>query len=80
MEQQNFNDYRVLRINEVPRIEVYTVPSTEPPTGIGEPPTAISAPCLANAIFAATGVRVRSLPISRASLAESASSLEQVVT
>ncbi|MBS0393050.1 MAG: xanthine dehydrogenase family protein molybdopterin-binding subunit [Proteobacteria bacterium] len=80
VEQQNFNDYRVLRIGEVPRIDVHAVPSREPPTGIGEPPAAIAAPCLANAIFAATGVRVRRLPIARTMLAASPSSLNQVVT
>ena len=80
VEQHNFHDYRVLRHSEVPRIEVYTVPSTEPPTGIGEPPTAIAAPCLANAVFAATGVRVRDLPIARTSLAAGGAALDQVVT
>lgn len=80
IQQKNFNDYRVLRLNEVPPIEVYMVASTEVPTGIGEPPTAIAAPCLANAVFAATGVRVRSLPIARTSLAASAAALDQVVT
>lgn len=70
VEQRNFHDYRVMRIDEAPRIEVHLVPSTEPPTGIGEPPTAIAAPCLANAVFAATGVRVRRLPIVRSSLVE----------
>jgi isoquinoline 1-oxidoreductase beta subunit len=80
VEQQNFNDYRVMRLNEVPKIDVYMVPSTELPTGIGEPPTAIAAPCLANAVFAATGIRVRDLPIARTSLAAGASALDQVVT
>jgi len=80
VEQHNFNDYRVLRMNEVPPIDVFIVPSTEQPTGIGEPPCSIAAPCLANAVFAATGIRVRSLPISRTSLAQNPSSLEQVVS
>lgn len=80
VQQGNFNDYRVLRLDEVPHIEVHAVPSTEVPTGIGEPPASIAAPCLANAIFAATGVRVRELPIARTSLAASAAALDQVVT
>lgn len=79
VQQRNFNDYRVLRINEVPSIEVHIVPSNEDPTGIGEPPTAIAAPCLANAVFAATGIRVRQLPMSRAQLATSPAALDQVV-
>jgi len=79
VEQQNFHDYRVLRHHEVPKIETYTVSSTEAPTGIGEPGTAIAAPCLANAIFAATGTRVRQLPILNTSLAADASALDQVV-
>jgi isoquinoline 1-oxidoreductase beta subunit len=62
-EQSNFNDYRVLRINEMPAIEVYLVPSTEAPGGIGEPGTVGVAPALTNAIFAATGKRIRKLPI-----------------
>jgi CO/xanthine dehydrogenase Mo-binding subunit len=79
VEQSNFHDYRVLRLNETPPIEGYTVPSTEPPTGIGEPPTAISAPALANAVYAATGVRVRTLPIVRATLATGSAAHHQVV-
>ncbi len=79
IQQKNFNDYRVLRMNEIPTIDVYMVPSSEDPTGIGEPPTAIAAPCLANAVFAATGVRVRSLPLARTALATSAAALDQVV-
>jgi CO/xanthine dehydrogenase Mo-binding subunit len=79
VEQSNFHDYRVLRLNETPPIEGYTVRSTEPPTGIGEPPTAISAPALANAVYAATGVRVRTLPIVRATLATGSAAHHQVV-
>ena len=63
VEQNNFNDYRVLRINEAPQIEVYLVKSTEPPGGIGEPGTIGIAPAMANAIFAVTGKRIRKLPI-----------------
>ena len=63
VEQNNFNDYRVLRINESPVIEVHLVKSTEAPGGIGEPGTIGIAPAIANAVFAATGKRVRKLPI-----------------
>jgi isoquinoline 1-oxidoreductase beta subunit len=63
VEQHNFNDYRVLRINEAPLIEVHLVKSTEAPGGIGEPGTVGIAPALANAVFAATGKRIRKLPI-----------------
>ncbi len=63
VEQSNFNDYRVLRINETPLIEVYLIKSGEAPGGIGEPGTIGIAPALTNAIFAATGERVRKLPI-----------------
>jgi isoquinoline 1-oxidoreductase beta subunit len=62
VEQGNFNDYRVLRINEMPRVEVHIVPSSVPPTGVGEPGVAPIGPAVANAIFAATGKRVRTLP------------------
>ncbi len=79
IEQSNFHDYRVLRLNETPTIEGYMVPSTASPTGIGEPPTAIAPPALANAVFAATGVRVRRLPIAHATLAVAASASKQVV-
>jgi len=61
--QSNFHDYQVLRMNEVPDIEVYLVPSTEYPTGLGEPGTTTIAPALSNAIFAATGARVRHVPL-----------------
>jgi isoquinoline 1-oxidoreductase subunit beta len=63
VEQSNFNDYRVLRINETPAIDVHLVPSREAPGGIGEPGTAVTAPALANAVFAATGKRIRKLPL-----------------
>jgi len=63
--QSNFNDYRVLRMNEMPKVEVYIVPSAEPPTGVGEPGVAPLGPALANAIFAATGKRAHELPFSR---------------
>ena len=63
VEQHNFNDYRVLRINEAPVIEVHLVNNTEAPGGIGEPGTVGIAPAMANAIFALTGKRIRKLPI-----------------
>src|SRR5580658_9674997 len=66
VEQDNFNNYRVLRINEMPKVEVHVVPSHEPPTGVGEPGVAPLGPALANAIFAATGKRIHVLPFSRA--------------
>jgi isoquinoline 1-oxidoreductase subunit beta len=63
VEQTNFGDYRVLRINETPRIDVDLVKSSEAPGGIGEPGTSCVMPALTNAIFAATGKRIRRLPI-----------------
>jgi len=63
VEQTNFGDYRVLRINESPRINVDLVKSGDPPGGIGEPGTSCVMPALTNAIFAATGKRIRRLPI-----------------
>jgi isoquinoline 1-oxidoreductase beta subunit len=68
VEQGNFNDYRMLRINEAPAIEVYLVKSGEAPGGIGEPGTSALAPALTNAIFAATGTRIRKLPVNRVEL------------
>jgi isoquinoline 1-oxidoreductase beta subunit len=64
VEQSNFHEYAPIRINEMPNVEVYIVPSTEKPTGIGEPGVPPVAPAVANAIAAATGKRVRNLPIS----------------
>ncbi len=61
--QGNFDDYAPVRINEAPVIEAYIVPSSEAPTGIGEPPVPPLAPALCNAIYAATKKRIRSLPI-----------------
>jgi isoquinoline 1-oxidoreductase beta subunit len=66
VEQSNFHDYMPLRINEMPAIEVHIVPSTEKPTGVGEPATPVIAPAVANAIAAATGKRLRVLPLSLA--------------
>ncbi len=66
VEQSNFHDYRVLRMNETPPIEVHLVRNLESPGGIGEPGTAATAPALANALFAATGKRIRQLPLQKA--------------
>jgi isoquinoline 1-oxidoreductase beta subunit len=66
--QTNFNDYPMLALLEMPKVESYIVPSTAAPGGVGEPGTGPIAPSLANAIYAATGTRVRSLPLSRNSL------------
>jgi isoquinoline 1-oxidoreductase beta subunit len=63
VEQGNFNDYPVLRMSEMPKVEVHILPSTEKPGGIGEPGTPPIAPAVVNAIYAATGKRLRSLPI-----------------
>jgi len=63
VEQSNFHDYAPLRMNEMPRVEVHIVPSNAKPTGVGEPGTPVIAPAVANALFAATGKRVRTLPI-----------------
>jgi len=61
--QRHFNDYPVVRHSEMPKIEVYLVPSFEEPGGIGEPSTALAAGSLVNAIYAATGKRVYKLPV-----------------
>jgi isoquinoline 1-oxidoreductase beta subunit len=63
VQQTNFDSYRSLRIDEMPEIEVHIVPSTEAPTGVGEPGVPPLAPALANALFAATGKRIYRLPI-----------------
>ena len=63
VEQSNFHDYQMPRIGETPKIEVHVVMSKEEPTGIGEPGLPVVAPAMCNAIFAATGKRLRSLPI-----------------
>jgi isoquinoline 1-oxidoreductase subunit beta len=63
VDQTNFHQYQVLRINEMPKtVEIYIVPSVNPPTGVGEPGTPPIAPAVANAVRAATGIRLRSLP------------------
>jgi isoquinoline 1-oxidoreductase subunit beta len=70
IEQSNFNDYQMARMKDAPRETfVHIVPSEAPPAGIGEPGLPPFAPALCNAIFAATGKRIRELPLSRAGLA-----------
>jgi CO/xanthine dehydrogenase Mo-binding subunit len=61
--QSNFHDYRTLRIHEMPRVELHIVPSAEPPLGVGETALPPVAPAVVNAIFAATGKRIRRLPV-----------------
>jgi isoquinoline 1-oxidoreductase beta subunit len=61
--QDNFNDYPMVRINEMPQVEVHIVPSREKSGGVGEPGTPPIAPAVANAVFAATGKRLRTLPL-----------------
>jgi isoquinoline 1-oxidoreductase beta subunit len=65
VKQSNFTDYPMLLMAEMPVVESHIVPSSAPPGGIGEPGTGPIAPALANAIYAATGERVRTLPLSR---------------
>jgi isoquinoline 1-oxidoreductase beta subunit len=72
VEQSNFNDYRMLRINETPPIQVIHVLTDNPPGGIGETGTVTAAPALCNAIFAATGVRLREVPVDRSLLRKGA--------
>jgi isoquinoline 1-oxidoreductase beta subunit len=79
IEQSNFHDYRTLRINETPQVEVHRVHSGQAPGGLGEVGTAIAAPALGNAIFAATGVRLRTLPVDRSLLVQNPAALEGIV-
>ncbi|MEK6756053.1 MAG: xanthine dehydrogenase family protein molybdopterin-binding subunit [Bacteroidota bacterium] len=69
--QGNYDDYRILTIDEMPKVEVHIIPSTESVGGIGEPGLPPVAPALCNAIFAATGKRIRRLPIKPADLKQS---------
>jgi len=66
VEQSNYHDYRILRLPEAPVIATHILPSQADPGGMGEPPCAVMAPALANAVFAATGKRIRNLPIAKA--------------
>jgi isoquinoline 1-oxidoreductase beta subunit len=68
VEQGNFDDYPLLAIDETPQVEVHIIPSTEAPGGIGEPGVPPVAPAVANAVFAVTGARVRTLPMTRANV------------
>jgi len=63
IEQSNFHDYIVLRMNQMPTVEVYIVPSEQQPTGVGEPATPVIAPAVANALAQATGQRLYALPL-----------------
>ena len=69
VEQSNFNDYRMLRIDQMPKIDVHLIKSGEPPGGVGETGTTAGPPALRNAIYAATGVALKRLPIDRELLA-----------
>ena len=69
IEQSNFHDYRVVRIDEMPTIEVHLLNNAEAPGGIGEPPTVVTQPAVANAIFAATGIQLTRMPIDRSLIA-----------
>jgi isoquinoline 1-oxidoreductase beta subunit len=62
VQQSNFHDYRVVRLNEAPAIEVHIIPSSEKPGGAGEPGTPPIAPAVGNAVFRLTNRRLRSLP------------------
>lgn len=68
VEQSNFHNYRVLRMNEAPAVEVHIVQNRELPGGMGEAGTSAIVPAVTNAIFAATGKRLRKLPVDTAAL------------
>jgi isoquinoline 1-oxidoreductase subunit beta len=68
VEQGNFDTYQMLRMNEAPAIEVHIVGNSEPPGGMGECGTSLIVPAVANAIFAATGKRLRKMPVDVAAL------------
>ena len=63
--QSNFHNYKLLRFDEMPEVEVLLIPSDEAPTGVGEPGVPPTTPALTNAIFAVSGVRIRRLPIGK---------------
>ena len=68
VEQANFDTYQILRMNEAPAVEVHIVQNSEPPGGMGEAGTSAIVPAVANAIFAATGKRLRKMPVDPAVL------------
>jgi len=72
VEQSNFDTYQVLRIDEAPAIDVHIVESAEPPGGMGETGTSAIVPAIANAIFAATGKRLRRMPVDNSVLKQPA--------
>jgi isoquinoline 1-oxidoreductase beta subunit len=72
VEQSNFDNYQMLRMNEAPVIEVHIVKSREPPGGMGEAGTSAIVPAIANAIFAATGKRLRKMPVDSSALKQPA--------
>jgi isoquinoline 1-oxidoreductase beta subunit len=65
VQQTNFDTYRIARLAEVPKLNIHVLPSDAAPGGVGEPATALIAPALCNAIYLATGKRLRSLPLAR---------------
>ena len=67
-QQSNFHDYELLRINQAPEVECHFIQSDNSPTGLGEPPFSPATPAIANAIFAATGTRIRTLPFQRSGI------------
>jgi isoquinoline 1-oxidoreductase beta subunit len=72
VQETNYHNYQLLRMNETPKIDIVLVKSTENPGGIGEPATAVVAPAIANAVAQLTGKRVRRLPITAAVLKQTA--------
>jgi isoquinoline 1-oxidoreductase beta subunit len=67
-QQSNFSNYPMLRIDQAPEVECHFIQSDNSPSGLGEPPFAPAAPAICNAIFAATGTRIRELPFSRSGI------------
>ena len=63
MQQTNFHQYKIVRMNEAPQIDITPVASDEKPGGLGEPATALIGPAVGNAVFAATGKRLRKMPM-----------------
>ena len=66
--QSNFHNYRQLKFSRAPEVECHFIQSENSPTGLGEPPFAPAGPAIANAIFAATGIRIRELPFKRSGI------------